>query len=228
MKWLLGAGVLLTLGGATAFAEGPVTIPDERFIEEIQSAVAAAETKCPDGVELLGWGTASLLDSHRESKIRCGKGNPNPKPGECSDSYPIYPDPNPLATVVANEQGTKVEAKATATAWIAWRDLNGVNIAFNSRRIGDYELSTVTEVEQDGRWTAIRIYSVTVKYEDKKWIDGPRIADAGFTCLTLGAANDSILERLEVLTKLGVIADVKLDPQVGVAIAAAVTTADMR
>ncbi|MBX3177745.1 MAG: hypothetical protein KF886_10315 [Candidatus Hydrogenedentes bacterium] len=212
----------------TAVAEDPVTIPNERFIEEIQSAVATAETKSPEEVELLGWGTASLLDSHRESKIRCGKGNPNPKPGECSDSYPIYPDPNPLATVVANEQGTKVEAKATATAWIAWRDLNGVNIAFNSRRIGDYELSTVTEVEQDGRWTAIRIYSVTVKYQDKGWIDGPRIADAGFTCLTLGAANDSILERLEVLTKLGVIADVKLDPQVGVAIAAAVTTADMR
>lgn len=221
---LAGASCVVWLSAATA--EGPVTTPDEQFIEEIKDAVATAEAKNPQGVELLGWGTASLLDSHRASKIRCGKGNPNPKPGECSDVYPIYPEPKPLETVVANEQRAKEKATPTETVWVAWRDLNGVNIAFNSGRIGDYELSTVTEIDEDGRWTAIRIYSVTVKYQDKGWIDGPRIADAGFTCLTLGVTKDSILERLEALAKLGVIANTKLDLQVGEAIAAAVTAAD--
>lgn len=226
MKRLFVAGAICACWLSIAVAEGPATVANAQFVAQVKDAVATAQDKNPQAVELLGWGSASLLDSHRASKIRCGKGNRNPKPGECSDAFPIYPDAKPLATVIANEQGAKVETTATEAVWVAWRDLNGFNIAFNSPRIGDYELSTVTEVEQDGRWTAIRIYTVTVKHEENGWIDGPKIGNAGFTRLTLGDAACGVAERLEALMEIGVLASVELNPEVAKAIAAGAAAAE--
>lgn len=202
MKTLVLAGFTCTLCLASFAAERPTNISDEMFVKQLTAAVTKAETKNPQAVELLGWGTALLLDSHRESKIRCGRGNPNPKPGECSDAYPIYPEPKPLAVVIANEQ-EKVKASTTETVWVAWCDLNGMNIAFNSPKLGDYELSTVTEVNQDGRWTAVRCYYTSVKYGEKQWENGPEISGAGFTWLTVGNTAD-IIKRLQALQDIGV------------------------
>ena len=205
MKTMLLAGLACTLCLAS-FAERPPTITDEQFVEQVKTAVQTAKAQNPD-VELLGWGTANLLDSHRESKILCGRGNPNPAPGECSDPYPIYPTPKPLAVVIANEQKAKVEADSIETAWVAWRDVRGINIAFNAR-VGDYELSTVTEVDDNGVWMASRKYYVGVLYAEKKLANGPEVKDAGFTWLIVGVTGN-LGERFHALEQLGVCHDVK-------------------
>lgn len=226
MKTLFAAGLACTICLAS-FAERPATVSDEQFVEQLTAAVAEAETENPENVELLGWGSASLIDSHRESKIKCGRGNPNPKPGECSDAYPVYPEVKPLAVVVANEQAKQVEADSIETTWVAWRDIRGINIAFNDR-IGDYELSTVTEVTDHGLWVASRKYYVGVLYAEEKLAEGPEVSDAKFTWLILGKnAKTNIGERFHALEQLGVCKDAELADECGDAIAYAAMAANI-
>lgn len=220
---MLLAGLTCTLCLAS-FAERPAQISDEQFVNQMRAAIETAKTQNPD-VELLGWGTALLLDSHRESKIRCGRGNPEPKPGECSDPYPIYPEAKPLATVIANEQAKKVETTSIETAWVAWRDIRGVNVAFNAR-VGDYELSTVTEVDDNGVWVASRKYYVGVLYAEKKLAEGPEVADAGFTWLIVGATGN-LGERFHALEELGVCKGAELAEVAGKSLALAIAAADI-
>lgn len=193
-----------------ALAASPVTISDEEFLQEMKSVVAQAKTQ-NNAVELLGWGTATLLDSGRESKIKLGRGKPKPKPGECSDAYPIYPPSKTLVEVIAQEKAKKVEVKSTKTVWVAWFDLNGFNLAFNSGKLGDYELSTITEVEDNGKWLASRKFYLSVMFGQISWQNGPRIHGAGFTWLKLGDFTD-LLERLQNLKDIGVIGYTIVDP----------------
>jgi len=223
MKTLILAGLSCTFYLAS-FAERPATISDEQFVKQVKVAIETAKAQNPD-VELLGWGTAALLDSHRESKIKCGRGNPNPKPGECSNPYPIYPQAKPLAQVIANEQTKQVEATSTETVWVAWRDIRGINVAFNTHG-GDYELSTVTEVDDNGVWVASRKYYVGVLYAEGKLAEGPEVAGAGFTWLIVGEHGD-VCERFHALEQLGVCKDLKLADECGDAIAWAAMAANI-
>jgi len=202
---IVGLGLLLC---SPAFAERSNEITDEQFVQQLIAAVEKAATHNPQNIEFLSWGNATLLDSHRESKITCGRGNPNPKPGECSDLYPIYPTPKPLAEVMADEQAQEIaDAKATTTVWVAWRDLNGLNVVFNSPELGDYELSTVTEVEDGGRWSATWTYYTLVTITEEKWVEGPSIDHAGFTWLILGKSEMTLNECLKALEGIGAIKD---------------------
>ena len=203
---------LLAIACLPALADEPMS--DEQFITKISVSIDAAHNLNHD-VKLLGSGTVDLLDSGRQSKVGCGKSNPNPKPGECSGAYPIYPAAMPLADATAKEKATLAEAKRIPTAWVAWIDSDGtINIAFNARA-GDYEVTTPHEVECNGVWSGIRTYYVSVKSADKTWQRAVDSDDTRFTWLKLGKGNEQDFSaRLQALKDLRIIANaqIKTDP----------------
>ncbi len=193
----------------SVFADEPTPEPisDEQFIVQIKAACQVAKEK-NDTVEFLGFGTANLLATNRPSKTRCGVGNPNPKTGECSDSYPIRPDVKGLEKVIQDEKMTKPEiVKKTKAVWAAWKGSDGVvSIAFNSPAVGIYELSTIFEVAED--WESLRIYYISVRYgpSDEDWQQACQVNKAWFIRLRLGEGG-TVKDRLQALTDVGVISD---------------------
>lgn len=195
--------VVVLLGGSVSDAE---------FVTKITTGVNALHEQNPT-VQLIGSGTAEILDSHRESKVKCGRANPNPKPGECTGLYPVYPKPKPLAELVKAEAKAKAKADAKLTVWVAWRDCDGIiNVAFNAPA-GKREISAPDEVaNKSGDWTGMRIYFIsgtaTPGEKDTMFV---KDIESSFTWYHLGAGSATDLpQRLKALTDLNVIRDIKV------------------
>ena len=190
------------------------TITDEQFVTAIKDGVRVAHDQNPE-VKLLGIGTADLLDSGRPSKVGCGKSNPNPKPGECSGTYPIYPAAMSLTDAVENEKATPAKAKHIPTTWVAWRDGIGIiNIAFNAKA-GDYEVTTPYEVEDDGVWWGLNIYQISIRLGDEEFHTAIKNkGESLFTWLKLGkGGGQEFSARLKALEDLHIIANVQTNPE---------------
>lgn len=206
-------GVLICVilaASLAADAEKPDTISDRDFILNVTSSVHKAQQTNSD-IKLLGVGTAMLLDSQRPSKIGCGIGNTNPQPGQCSDAFPVYPEPVALDKLIENERLQRpAETCSKPTVWIAWQDTSGsIRVVFNGR-MGAYEKSTLYQVDESGRWSAGTQYYVVVRTGGKEFVDAVNIGAANITEVTLGTGSaEELQQRLNILLRLGIIAEYK-------------------